>query len=386
MSTDGQQSSSSMPDPNAVKIETDSSGVATGYKCDYHVHNGEISASGGVVKDTYYDMKYPCNLDPEEGMKRIAAAVLNSIAKEFRILPDGHACTVPDTSQPFWLIGESSEPSDSIVGTLSCQNLSTDGEPDMCCSVVHAPMTFWWTGGVFGNTNTGILEVLSQHFDSDTVSDPDFEISYLGAFMEPGVFMEPMDEQVDETDLPPAINQAQEPQQVQPTPSARFTVIGGFVLAGLLAAIVGAVVIIVLRRRRTQRAADVELAVAKSGDMGLDDDGTASDGPTLEVDVMSDDYPQHPGYGGEAGMVDGVDPYDDGFNTPSSYRFDLADSMKHDVMGTYGDSDTFGPTSIDVVPPYPMEDTSDSEVDSWAQTEGTVGSLEERLEEITAEI
>jgi len=39
-----------------------------------------------------------------------------------------------------------------------------------------------------------------------------------------------------------------------------------------------------------------------------------------------------------------------------------------------------------VVPPYPMDETSDSEVDSWAQTDGTVGSLEDRLEEITAEI
>lgn len=85
--------------------------------------------------------------------------------------------------------------------------------------------------------------------------------------------------------------------------------------------------------------------------------------------------------------------------TPSSYTFDLANSLKNDVMGTYGnstgggssDNDPYssmmsGPTSMAVVPPYPMDETSDSEVDSWAQTDGTVGSLEDRLEEITAEI
>jgi hypothetical protein len=41
-----------------------------------------------------------------------------------------------------------------------------------------------------------------------------------------------------------------------------------------------------------------------------------------------------------------------------------------------------GPTTIAVVPPYPMEETSDSEADSWAQTDGTVGSLEERLDDV----
>jgi hypothetical protein len=45
-----------------------------------------------------------------------------------------------------------------------------------------------------------------------------------------------------------------------------------------------------------------------------------------------------------------------------------------------------GPTTIAVVPPYPMEETSDSEADSWAQTDGTVGSLEERLDEVRGEI
>jgi hypothetical protein len=74
-------------------------------------------------------------------------------------------------------------------------------------------------------------------------------------------------------------------------------------------------------------------------------------------------------------------PLDDDY-PPAKYTFDLSDTFKQNIMGTYA------PTTMQVVAPYPMlEDTScDSEVDSWAQTDGTVGSLEDRLEEITAEI
>ena len=79
------------------------------------------------------------------------------------------------------------------------------------------------------------------------------------------------------------------------------------------------------------------------------------------------------------------------------YAFDLGQSLKMKVLGTYA------PTTIPVVAPYPLHGSftnvgplsntdmdisgCDSEAeDSWAQTDGTVGSLEERLEEITAEI
>ena len=96
-----------------------------------------------------------------------------------------------------------------------------------------------------------------------------------------------------------------------------------------------------------------------------------------------------------------LDEHDDHPVSPK-YAFDLGHSFKMKVMGTYA------PTTIPVVAPYPMHGSftnvgappqqqpanndmdlsgCDSEAeDSWAQTDGTVGSLEERLEEITAEI
>jgi len=73
-------------------------------------------------------------------------------------------------------------------------------------------------------------------------------------------------------------------------------------------------------------------------------------------------------------------------NDGTHYTFDLSDHFQNQVMGSYC-SHVHGPTTMAAAPPFPMmEEGSDGETDSWAQTDGTVGSLEERLEEITAEI
>jgi hypothetical protein len=98
------------------------------------------------------------------------------------------------------------------------------------------------------------------------------------------------------------------------------------------------------------------------------------DGDAFESELLDNDDMEHP-----------ISP---------KYAFDLGQSFKMKVMGTYA------PTTIPVVAPYPLLNSHpandmdlpvvsscDSEAeDSWAQTDGTVGSIEERLEEITAEI
>jgi hypothetical protein len=93
----------------------------------------------------------------------------------------------------------------------------------------------------------------------------------------------------------------------------------------------------------------------------------------------------------------------------TGYAFDLGQTIKNEIMMKHNNSNSnhknrsrsnsagsgnnvpnnnlHAPTMMEVVAPYPMlEETSDSEADSWAQTDGTVGSLEERLEDITVEI
>ena len=239
----------------------------------------------------------------------------------------------------------------------------------MCCDVVHAPMTLWWTNRDFRMSD--ILGVLSSEFNSPkaTVSLGSASglvtVQYVGAFMDTSA-------ESSRGNLPPAISASDTPTSQQAATGPRqFTIIGGLVLAALTVALLVAFFLVHRQRRRRKHQSKIQDAHAKSED-------THSDGPTLEVDVMSDacDIPPQIPHPFPSSFED------DMANTPSSYTFDLASSMKLHVLGTYSDL----PTSMAVVPPYPMEETSDSEVDSWAQTDGTVGSLEDRLEEITAEI
>lgn len=379
--------------PTDIRTEKGEDDLPTAYECDFHVQTGTISVQSGIVKDSYYDMLYPCDLDPLDGIKLYGVAVLENIAEEFGILPSGNACVIPNTKLPLWMIGVSSEPADSIVETLECQKLSTKNDDSMCCVVVKAPMTFWWTDGEFSDED--ILDVLKSQWRSPlkNMVDAEYEIEYLGAFMETteGDVKTYSPPRNDESVFTGAVQEIQQDNN-------KFTIVGGFVLGGLLAVFVGAVFVL-MRRRNRARQSDIEVAIQKSGSYGEH----SSDGPTLEVDVMSDDMPRgfYPGGINNDNVGNSYnDAQQEDFPTPSSYTFDLANSLKNDVMGAYfgngggsssnnnnNHSESMGPpTSMAVVLPYSMDETSDSEVDSWAQTDGTVGSLEDRLEEITAEI
>jgi hypothetical protein len=65
----------------------------------------------------------------------------------------------------------------------------------------------------------------------------------------------------------------------------------------------------------------------------------------------------------------------------NNYTFDLGNSMKNELFNIHG-------RAADQRRQYGIgiEETSDSDADSWAQTDGTIGSLEQQLEPITAEV
>jgi hypothetical protein len=366
--------SSNATKPNEVLVvfaNNDSeNGEITGYLCDYHVQSGTIKAGSGVEVSSYYDMLYPCAGDPGMLMNAIASTVLTNVAEYFELLPDGSVCTIPDAALPLWVIGISLYPSSSTVNDVGCQKLKADEDPTLCCEVVHAPMTFWWADREYQIND--VLSLLSDEFNSPKATaaaqTEGVTIQYIGAYMQSSA-------EGGQGNAPPAMSAPDVSAiQTKSTSGSHITMVGVIALVALVAVSIATLfVVIVQRRRRSKNQKHVQDTLAKADDNN-------SDGPTLEVDVMSDgcDYPSN------SQQIHPL-PYsfeDDVANTPNSYTFDLANSMKLDVLGTYSGL----PTCMAVVPPYPMEETSDSEVDSWAQTDGTVGSLEERLEEITAEI
>lgn len=93
--------------------------------------------------------------------------------------------------------------------------------------------------------------------------------------------------------------------------------------------------------------------------------------------------------GGEDGQVgEGSDEGDDDDYPNGNYTFDLGASMKNELFKIHGraPSSASDPRMYNNGGTIGIEETSDSDADSWAQTDGTIGSLELQLEPITAEV
>ncbi len=159
------------------------------------------------------------------------------------------------------------------------------------------------------------------------------------------------------------------PSSSQSSSGKSVTILGGFLVAGFCFVLLGVFYFLYQRRRRYVTARDVELALSKSDSMLEKDEAH-----TLPQDAMSDD------------MGDANDTAHSVNGSNGSHAPDLSQSLRNEMMGVHARHTDFMNTSI----PRSMDDISDagsgSDADSWAQTDGTIGSLELQLEPITAEV
>jgi hypothetical protein len=339
-----------------------------------------------------YDLQYPCVDSVDSAMQGLSENLLRAAAEEYEILPPGMGCAVPPLGygnegvRENWIAGAFSNTPDSLVPNVECLSLPNENS-STCCVVVEGSMQFQPSGGYDGDE--------FRDFVKDTIDKPSFtsgesfqatwrgvEIDYTYSPAE-----DPRDQLESETEDPgdagnagdntvSAIGGNAEPIGQQ-SEDNKITALGGALLSGLVVTAIS-VLLIIFRRRRQSRIDDLDPNMSKT-DM---DTHHAESLETLHLDVLSDG-----GMNNNSSPRRSQERYDESPSNQSyEYKFDLGNSMKNDVMGTYGGG---GPTSMAVVSPYPMSgECSDnaSEVDSWAQTDGTVGSLEDNLEEITAEI
>jgi hypothetical protein len=341
----------------AILEGTDSLGIPNSFKCDYHVSTGKINGNSGHEISSYYELLHPCVSNVTDAMDVIERRLLTQLGQTFQLLPDGKACTIPDTSLNVWVIGLSSLPLDVSIDNMACNKLRSSRSS--CCTVVHAPMTFWVTDANFQNNN--IMGYLAQAIDGTSITaGTDYRTAYLGSQIE-STAVQGQNQTRPIFSVPPNPVGVQQKQQ-----QTNVSLVGGVVVAGFVAGMMAVVFVLMKRKRRFRKHFPIEDDIRTSLEHFPDSD--QSEASPTGGDIMDIDHLQS------------NDGWTDEENFNQSYTFDLAASMKHTVMGTYG------PTSFAVQPPHPMDDASDSEADSWAQTDATVGSLEERLEEITAEI
>jgi hypothetical protein len=381
--------------PNALVVETNDVGVPVTYACEYQTGKYPISNSSKlniVTVEHFYDLVYNCSssVSVQDAANIIAGQLLLDAANRWKILPNGEACTNPETEYGAWLFGVSSKGEHVTVSDFGCQLLTPDDALNECCQVIRSEMLFIPTGGY----NVTALKIFVQDRLNASKSG-----LYRAASIEP-VFVEdlPIHDDVGGNMNEPNRTNASGLQgtdaATQESPNnGNITVPGGFLIACLVAVVAGVFLVLYRRYRIDRHPLDVS-----GNTMEKDDDvcnSTMENGPSCEdndfqVTVLNDHtYNSFPVQRFISNGSFITDPELDVFESqledslPQRYAFDLGESFKNNVMGAYA------PTTVPVVSPYPMvEDTScDSEADdSWAQTDGTVGSIEERLEEITAEI
>lgn len=379
--------------PNALLEQTNEDELPITYACEYQTGSDPLTTNkfDVVTVEQFYDLVYPCADDKESAANNISEQLLMEAAVLWHLFPDGEACTNPQNAYGAWLFGVSSAGSHEFVSDFGCQRLTPNDTMRECCHVVRSKMQFIPTGGY---NATMLKQFVKDQLDG---AETPYSLIFRTASIEPFfVQNQPNDgghgNLNEPKRVPGGVQAGQDPQQ---SPSNRkITVPGGFLIALLVAALAG-VFFVLYRRNRKERASAGD-TVGKADDdfcnstmeHGLSCEGdffvTVSAIENEKANISSFQQRFHQKQQRLNSSFDEMDLDDMPLEEypPTKYAFDLGESFKNDVMGTYA------PTTMQVVAPYPMmEDTScDSEADSWAQTDGTVGSLEDRLEEITAEI
>ncbi|CAB9525755.1 expressed unknown protein [Seminavis robusta] len=354
-SSSGSSSSSGSAASSIFRVDYGNDGsTPVGYSCQQLMSDNQASV---LFVEYYYDIQHDTTVDAASVVAQGEADLLNIVASHFGLI-DGARCSIPPVTA-LWLIEVTSEPADEVVDVFdTCQELVPG--TGQSCSVYRGYMEAHY----LGVGNPASFQSYIQSNLNNIGTGKGFRIAYLGAQLDTSL----IGNTSGRDQLNPSKNKAEPPQYADPG-KRTFTFVGGLLVAGFLAAFLGLFFVLYRRRQKFLAAQQVEIALSKSG---LDDatpqeqDLSASlRAQRMEPEIGQESFETH------------EDEY-----SGNNYRFDLATSMKNELFNIHGRA---------ADPPHRnfgvgIEETSDSDADSWAQTDGTIGSLELQLEPITAEV
>lgn len=223
------------------------------------------------------------------------------------------------------------------------------------------------------------------------------------------------------------VMEGQRQQQNGNSDRTTITIVGGLLVAAFAMAFFGICYILWRRRQYFIRSRQVHMHQWESGQ---DSDGEEVDGKQFELEQYNTSHTEEEKDGGECG--DGSGNYVDGqpmdkagpqqqmvndasrtlpggemdesqdspYAAGGAMQFDLGTSFKDQLMGVHGSRGGSGSNlnlpiaansskrggQLGSLFPATQSVDGDSDADSWAQTDGTIGSLEIGLEPITAEV
>lgn len=332
--------------PDFGEVLDDENGDLIGYSCIKTVQRNVLTDIDVVF---YVDLAYPAG-ESDAALKYFQTALVTDVSKEYGI-SDGERCEFPPFDGTSWVVQFiSSVKSYSRVEVFdSCRQLQH--EPTLDCFVYEIAAT----GSVIGVTDIPDVEdYIESILDGDalTLNSP-YSVGFLGA---PTVDQGTQDQGRDNLGEPSNINTPVE-TLAPGTESNKVTIYGALFVAAFGAALLGILLVVWLRRRSYLKAHEFQPAEL---DNNFDTDLHISDEPS------SYDIPEE----------------------------GLGIRYKDQLMGLHGHQAPRRPNNSNTIDPYagmfgdqmPSDAFSDSDVDSWAQTDGTIGSLELQLEPITAEV
>lgn len=181
-------------------------------------------------------------------------------------------------------------------------------------------------------------------------------------------------------DLPPAISLPEGYNSAEQKNT--FTTVGVTILVGLLVTLIG-VIFVIVRRRRRVRALNAHQSLEDDGNSLDDIQQDAKGSRDLDGDIAVD---ENRNFAVNENSQDIVLPNDLTPPNPrdtccDGYQFDLGGWMKSELIGVHGEDAIRASPSRGELP-----EENDSDNDSWAQTEATLGSLELRLDPNEAEV
>lgn len=309
-----------------------------------------------LVEVTYlYDLAYPTSLDTGTARLEVESNLLKQIAAVYG-LGSGSACTEPPL-EGLWVLKASSVPQNGTDVFGKCLELAPSAK-EGCISLSSALAV-----SVVGPEDPNeIVRHISEEMSNGAVSaNTNLRVSFLGTHVDVESY-----EGTGKESLAPAINS----QVTNATNSEQsFTPIGISGAVCLALAFIGLVLSVFIRRRRRRQRSEMQaIAAERESQLGDDEEDSMYVPPSkgeirrLSREVVVDC---------EETMSDGMSEEYIEVSSPCSLE-DMGNKMKNELLGLHGAKGAANPGYRKA---KSESEHSESDCDSWAQADATLGCL-----------
>lgn len=351
----------------------DSNNDLIGYECHGVVEkNPQLPA---IPLTFYTDLLFPLG-DEASAVRQVQLGLLTALASDYRI-STGTACTDPPGNGSSWLVSILSEPDQLVRETTfpKCRELTVSDETQEECYVYELSLTVKSLTGTDIPDVEGVLGSLLAN--QVTALDSGYQTKFLGI----PKFEDTQDDNTSNLNPPSNLNDSVTENNA-PLNRSTITIVGGLLVAAFCMASVG-ILFVLWGRRKSQ--------LRKQQEMLEQQEHQQNDAKPKQFSLDTEES-------------DGDD--DEEYNRPTT--LDLSNSFNQQVFGAHAAASQrphqhsrpkyLSNINASNQGPYSHfhnngqsqlrrnNTDSDSDVDSWAQTDGTIGSLELPLEPITGEI